>query len=431
MNMSADFDRLRPTLPGAQLPWLRATRARALDRFAETGLPTTKHEDWKYTDVRAIGERHFRPVTEPGIVDPILFARRFASDSPSLVFVDGHYVPEFSMIVGAATNVRIASLAHALRDQPARVEPWLRQGHPLSGFSALNAAFMSDGAFIHIGAGASVDQPVHLLFVSSGLPDCAAMLRNIIVAETGSRATIVEEYIGVAGAAGLTNVATDVVLDAGADVEHYRWERESAAAFHIGVTHVQQARDSRYASHSVTLGARLARHEVSCSLAGEGGECALNGLYVGHGRQHQDHHIRVDHRHPGGTSREWYKGVLDDHARGVFSGRVVVHPQAQRTDAAQENHNLLLSEGSEADSRPQFEIYADNVKCAHGSTVGSIDPEQMFYLRSRALDERDARSLLIYAFAGDVLARMRLAPLRAELERALAQRWLGSDVGPV
>jgi Fe-S cluster assembly protein SufD len=423
------FRQTGATLPGATVPWLRTLRARALEQFMESGFPTLKHEEWKYTDVRPIAMRRFAPLPAPGDVTPAALASSSFGEL-TLVFIDGHFAPALSTSGELLPGVQVMSLAQALNDHAEEIRPWLERQPGLAphGFNALNTAFMQDGAFVRIGRDVAAPAPIQLLFVSTAAADSGITLRNVIVAQAGSQAVVVESYVASGPGTYLTNVITDVVTEAGAVLEHYRLEREAEAAYHIGGTHVRQARDSRYTSHSISLGGRIARHELHCALDAEGAQCALNGLYIGRGRQHHDHTTRIDHHVPRATSREWYKGILGDASRGVFSGRVVVHPQAQHSDAEQENHNLLLSEGAEADSRPQFEIYADDVKCSHGSSTGSLDPDALFYLRTRALDENAARGLLVYAFASDVLARMGLTPLRTALERDVATRLLGQPV---
>ncbi len=425
----ADFRCLAPTLPGAGISWLDSMRSQALEQFMDSGFPTVKNEDWKYTDVRAIALHRFGPLSKPGNVE-IAAIKPFSFGGPMFVFVDGHHDPALSLPGPLPDGVHVMTLARALAEHTEEIEPWLGRhtGIGQHGFSALNTTFMQQGAFVHIGRNVSMESPIQLLFVSTGVADSGTTLRNVIVSEAGSKATLIERFVATGVGTTLTNVVTEVVTESGAALEHYRLEQESETAYHIGSTRVHQERDSRYTSHSITLGGRIARHELHCTLDAEGAECALNGLYVGRARQHMDHHTRIDHHVPRGTSREWYKGILSDAARGVFSGRVVVHPQAQHTDAEQANHNLLLSDNAEADSRPQFEIYADDVKCAHGSTTGSLDADALFYLRTRALDENLARQLLVYAFASDVLARMHLAPLRVELERDLAARLLGQPI---
>lgn len=421
-----DFQAMHATLPGAKVPWLANRRASALERFLDSGFPTVRDEDWKYTDIRPVIRNPLPAATLPAAVDRAAIGS-FLLVPHVLVFVDGRYQAALSV---PPPGVQVASLANMLEQDAAAIEPWLRPGDGSApqAFTTLNDAFLRDGAFIRIGADTALETPLQLLFVAGGAQAATTYLRNIVVAEAGSRATLVESYVALGTGSYLTNTITDLTLGAGATLEHYRIEHEAPAASHIGGTPLHLARDARYTGHDILRGGRLVRHEINASLDAHGAACELNGLYLGRDRQHLDVHARIEHRAPGGTSRNTYKGVLDGQARGVFSGRTVVHPGAQKTDARQSNHNLLLSANAEADSRPQFEIYADDVQCAHGSSVGSLDPEALFYLRSRALDEDAARRLLVYAFASDVLARMRLAPLRAALERELAGTLLGGQV---
>jgi Fe-S cluster assembly protein SufD len=411
-------------LAGAHIPWVRAWREQALERFRDAGVPDSRREDWKYTDVRPIVQHRFATSANRATTEAVRLWPYSLPDGVELVFVDGVYRPALSHAGRLPSGVRVANLRETLARGAAPLEPWLGRAIPAEphGFAALNAAFAEQGFFVHVDAGIAVEFPVHLLFVSSGTADTVSHLRNLVVAEDGSHVTVVESFVSLADATYLTNSATEVVVGQGAHVEHYRIGRESDAAFHVGGTYVRQARDSRYTSHQVVTGGRIARSEILVGLDGEGASCELNGLYAARGRQRLDTCTRIEHRKPHGASREWYRGILDGQARGAFTGYIVVHPDAQKTEAEQSNHNLLLSEGAEADSRPQLEIYADDVKCAHGSTVGNLDPEALFYLRSRGVEESLARQLLVRAFAGDVLSRIRLAPLRAQLERHLAER---------
>ena len=421
----SQFHERESVLPGACIPWVRQLRTRSLEQFLDAGFPSTADEDWKYTDVRTLARRRFAVAPASSAVLPALPA---VFEAHEFVFVDGRYAPQHSHPGALPPGLRVTSLAEALAGDAGSIEGWLgHDGVAHHGLLALNAAFLQDGAIVHIRPGVLVEQPIHLVFISTGADDSAVYCRNRILAGAGSQATVVESYIGTGAAATLTNTVTDVVAEAGATLEHYRLQREGEGAAHVGTTRVRQARDSRYTSHAVAFGARLARHELYARLEAEGAECVLNGLYAARGRQHSDQHTRIDHLQPRGTSREWYRGVLDDAARAVFTGRVVVHPQAQHSDAQQSNRNLLLSRDAEADSRPQLEIHADDVKCSHGQATGQLDPEQLFYLRSRGLDEPRARSLLVYAFAADVLARMRLVPLRRQLAAELAGRWLPAE----
>jgi Fe-S cluster assembly protein SufD len=420
-----EFRQTEAALPASGIPWLHSLRAEALDQFLASGFPTPKQEDWKYTDTRQIGTHHFTTAAPAGVTRAQV--QPFCFDAITLVFVDG--VLAWPLSERVPTGLRVMSLAQTLATDASAIEPWLdHDGSTVRhGFSSLNLALMRDGAFVRIGHEVAVETPIHLLFVSSARPETGMHVRNLIVAERNSRATVVESYVALGEASYLASAYTEIVVGMGATLEHYRVGRDAEAAYHIGGTRAHLERDSRYLSHSVTLGGRMTRHEIACLLDAEGAHAALNGLYVGHGQQHMDHHTRIDHRMPRGTSREWYRGILTDSARGVFSGRVVVHPGAQHTDAEQANHNLVLSPRAEADSRPQFEIYADDVKCAHGATTGRLDADALFYLRSRGLDEARARDLLVYAFAADVLGRMTLAPVRAMVEQELAARLLGGQ----
>ncbi len=409
--------------------WLRELRRGAVSRFAEVGFPTTRDEEWKYTDVTPILQAGFKPVAQ-GVngVDRIQLERFWFENLPShrLVFVNGHYSGKLSTPGAWPEGVTVRSLAEALRDQAQRLEPYLGHYAPekTHGFAALNTALFTDGACIHLARGARVAQPIHLLYVTTGgaADPLLSQPRNLVVAEEDSQAVLIENHVAVGEASYFTNALTEVVVGPQAMIEHYRLQEEGAQAYHIGGLHVHLDRDGRFTAHGIDLGGRLVRNDLRSVLDAEGAECQLNGLYVIGGRQHVDNHTHIDHAKPRGTSREFYKGVLDGRSRAVFHGRVVVHPDAQHTDAQQVNNNLLLSRDAEADTKPQLEIYADDVKCAHGATVGQLDPDALFYLRSRAVDEAAARDLLTYAFARDVLNRIRLEPVRSQLERNLAAK---------
>ena len=309
-----------------------------------------------------------------------------------LVFVDGRFDPTFSSIGSLPAGVRIQSLAEVVAHDPQRLQSLLG-GEPDNAFTALNTAFMTDGLMIALPRNVAVELPIHLLYIASQ-PETSIHYRNLIVAEEGAQVTVFEHYAGPEGAAYLTNAVTTIVGAANSSVEHYKLQQESAKAFHIADIRAVQDRDSRFTSHSIALGGAIARTDIATSLDAEGAECTLNGLYLASGRQLVDHHTRIDHTKPHGTSREFYRGVLDGSARGVFNGKVVVHPDAQHTDAEQANHNLLLSKQAEVDTKPQLEIFADDVKCAHGATVGQLDDNMIFYLRSRGMEHEVAKALL-------------------------------------
>jgi Fe-S cluster assembly protein SufD len=420
----AEFER-RAHLRAGEPPWLRAARQAALERFQATGFPTTREEDWRFTSVAAIARAAFRPAPErkPGRVSAqdVAMLTFGEAGGDRLVFVDGHYAPELSSPV-RAEGVEIRTLREVLAREPQRLQELLdRGGSTPAAFAALNTALFEDGAFVHVPAGVTVTAPVHVVFYSTGGDGepTASYPRLMVSAGRTSQITLVETYGGAEGARYLTNAVTDVVAGDGAVVDHYKVQRESLSAYHVGWMTVRQGRGASVSSHSIALGAALARNDVDQAFLAEGGECVLNGLFVGNGTQHLDTHTRIDHAHPHGTSRELYKGVLDGRARGVFVGRVLVRPGASKTDAHQTNKNLLLSREALVDSLPQLEILTDDVKCKHGSTTGQLDASALFYLRSRGISEAAARSLLVYAFASDLVGRVKVKALRAGLEQYL------------
>ena len=391
-------------------------REAAFARFAKLGLPTTQDEEWKYTSLAPLAQHRFEPAAETTFRDIDRWI--LGEGGIRLVFVNGRHRPELSSHAAGPAGAFIGSLAATLAHRPELVErelarhaDWQRDA-----LTALNTAFIEDGAFIHLPAGAVLQAPIHLLFVSTapGKPTLSQP-RNLIVAGANSQATVVETYAGLSDEIYFTNAVTEVVLGENARLDHYKLQEESARAFHIALTQVQHGRDSRFTSHSVALGAALARNEVRALFASEGCECTLNGLYMATGKQHLDNRTLIDHKSPRCTSRELYKGVLDGHSRGVFSGKVLVRQDAQKTDASQTNKNLLLSDDAIVDTKPQLEIFADDVKCAHGAAVGQLDENALFYLRSRGIGQEAARSLLTYAFASEMVNLVPLGPLRARV----------------
>lgn len=422
----ADFRRVAASLPG-----LRALRENALHHFSQVGYPTPRDEAWKYTNLAPFLGKSFVPDAGDDIPATLpLEGYLLGAEVPRLVFVDGRFAPALSRVVGLPRGVTVGSLGERLRGEPDGLEKFLGEHMPDApqGFAQLNTAFMTDGAYIRLAAGAVLEQPIHVLYVARpGARPNAAYLRNLVFGEAGSRVTLIEHYVSLEGAEALTSAITQCVLEQGAAVEHYKLNEQGDGIYHFAGVHVHQEGDSRYASHNVQVGARLARLDLRAVLAGQGGECTLNGLYLGRGRQHIDNHTYIDHQVPRCTSREWYKGVLDGHSRGVFDGHVVVRQGAQHSDARQLNHNLLLSDDAEADTRPQLLIYADDVQCSHGSTVGQLDRDALFYLRARGIAEAEARRLLVEAFARDVVERMGFEPLRRRLERLVADRLAGTS----
>ena len=430
----AAFERLKGGPKGCGRNWLCELRKEGFARFAELGFPTTRDEEWKYTDVSAVARLAFQPVLEPapdGVTAAALRPFLIEGTSARLVFVDGWYAPGLSSPAGLPQGASAGSLAAALAAGAEDLAGTLGRfaPHRSHAFAALNTAFLTDGALVRVPRGAVVERPIHLLFVStaaapSGAPPLASP-RNLILAGTSSQVAVVESYVGLARGVYLTNAVTEIVAEDGAVVDHVKIQDESDKAYHFATLQVQQGRASRFVSHALSFGAALARHDLNTVFTEEGGECALHGLYVAGGRQFVDNHTAIDHARPHCTSRQLYKGVLDGKARAVFNGKVVVRPDAQKTDARQTNRNLVLSDETVVDSKPQLEIFANDVKCAHGATVGQVDKEALFYLRSRGVAHEVARHLLTYAFAGEVLEELRPAPVREHVARLLARRLPG------
>lgn len=424
-----------PAQPSGHHPaWLEGLRRSALQWVSERGFPTAKDEAWKYTRVAPILEIPFEPA-EPGTSQRLSVGAvdRLAGHfgGPRLVFVNGHFSADLSSLKRLPQGARVMSLAAVLVDDGEVVEPFLSRWlhEDLHAFTALNAALAEDGAVVRLPPNTTVEAPIHLVFLSDpGAVSQVSLPRSLVLVGAGSRATIIETYAGILGDVYLTNAVTEVVLDERATVEHYKVQNETEAAFHIAHLSVRQQRDSRFSTHSVSLGSSLARHEVKVSLEGPGAEVVLNGLYLPQGKQHLDNVTTIEHSAPYCKSREVYRGIVDGQGRGVFDGRIVVRPGAMKTDASQTNKVLLLSESAEADTRPRLEIFADDVKCAHGATVGHLDQEAVFYLRSRGIPENAARGLLCQAFAGEMLGLIQVKPLRAQVERLVASR-LGTDSG--
>lgn len=414
-----------PTLPGGDSGWLRALRELGIRRFSEMGFPDVGDEQWKYTRVAAIARRRFKPgrLADTGVsqedLAPFLL---HGVECHRLVFVDGWHSPELSSPGALPSGAAVDSLARVLTETRDLVEPWVRQADFRSGFEALNTAFLGDGAWIHLEPGVVLERPIHVIYAATGAGEPRLCnVRTLIVSGPNSQAKVIESYVSL-GAEHLTLAVTTIALAEGASLEHYKLQEESDRAFHVGRMDVREGRASRFTSHAVALGAELCRNDIVASLEAEGAECTLNGLYMVEGRQHVDFHTTVEHREPHGTSREYYKGILGGRSRGVFNGRVHVHPGAQRTDSDQSNKNLLLSRDAEVDTKPELEIYADDVKCSHGATVGQLDPDMLFYLRARGIDEAAARGLLTYGFAQDIIERMGIAAVRARIEEVILTR---------
>jgi len=426
----AAFRTRAATLSGAGLPWLAAVRQRAIERFADEGWPTSRVEAFRHTSLAFLAQQRFvaaqpADATAAAAQEVVAQLRRDEPESHWLVFVDGVFSPALSAVGSLPAGAQVGSLSQALAQSPERVEAAFGSAEDGASPAALNAALATDGAWVYLPRAVAIEAPIHLVFVAA-TPGGACHPRNLVVAEAGAHATVVEHYLGLDGGAPetstLTNAVTRVQAGPDARITHMKLQQEAAQAIHLATIDAAQAQGAAFDSHSLSFGARLARNDIVTRFQGEGCETLLNGLFHVDGRRHVDHHTRIEHAHPRGTSREFYRGILDGAARGVFAGRIIVAPGAMRTDAQQRTDNLLLSPQAEADARPELEIYADDVKCAHGATVGQIDEASLFYLRSRGLDEAHARNLLTYAFAAEALARIRLAPLRRRAAASIRAR---------
>ena len=418
---------------GSDVPeWLEPLRRSAAERFARTGFPAPRDEEWRFTPIGPIVQGSWRPVTD-GVAGlgreqlaPFIFGH---PDWTTLVYVNGVYQEALSSVGPLPAGVRVTSLAEALRSDGALLERHLTRHAPIEGspFTAVNTAFLREGGVVHVGAGVDLAMPVHLLYVTTAAAaGTVTHPRNLLVVERGARASVIESYVTLApGQSYWTNPVTEVAVGAGAWVEHTRIQRESESAYHVGLTHVDQERDSHYRSFSFDMGAALARHNLHVRLNDENIESLMYGLYLTRGDQVADNHTAIYHDQPNCRSWEVYKGILDGRSRAVFNGKVFVQPEAQKTDAKQTNRNLLLSDGARVDTKPQLEIFADDVKCTHGATVGRLDDLARFYARSRGLPAAAAERLLTYAFAAEVVDEVALLPVREELDRLVFER-LGS-----
>jgi Fe-S cluster assembly protein SufD len=424
-----EFEALSSTPTSESSDWLEPVRRSAMEGFARTGFPATRDEEWRFTPIAPIAQGSWRPGgplpadVSRAQLDPFIFGH---AEWITLVFVNGAYSEELSAIGELPAGVRIGSLAEALRSDGTLLQDHLTRHAPIDGspFTALNTAFLRDGGLVYVSAGVDLARPVHLVFVTTA--DAGGTVthpRNLLVVERGARASVIESYVTLApGQTYWTNPVTEVAVGAASWLEHTRIQRESERAYHIGLTQVDQQRDSHYRSFSLAMGGALARHNLHVRLNDENIETLMYGLYLTRGEQLVDNHTAIYHDQPNCRSWEVYKGVLDGRSRGVFNGKVFVKPEAQKTDAKQTNRNVLLGDHARVDTKPQLEIFADDVKCTHGATVGKLDEVALFYARSRGLPAAAAERLLLYAFAAEVVDEVALEPVRIELDRLILER---------
>jgi Fe-S cluster assembly protein SufD len=425
----AGFRDFAASLPSGEPAWLPELRTSAIKRFEALGFPTRKREDWKYTGVGPIALAVASTVATTGATrasdaasdESIRSAVARATSDPALVFVDGEIAPAFTAARTLPSGAIVEPLARLLRDRPALVESLLRDSadDDRRAFVALNSAFQRDGAFVSISPGVAVESPIHVVHVATGIPR-THHLRNLIEIGESASAIVVEHYVSAGDDAYVTNTVTTVSVAENASLEHVILECEGTTARHLGTRDVEIARNARYRSHFVSLGGVLVRNEIEARLVGPGAECDLNGLFIADGARHVDNQTTIDHVAPQGTSRELYKGVLDGRSHGIFNGKVIVRPDAQKTNAWQSNPNLLLADGAEIDTRPNLEIHADDVKCSHGSTIGRLDEDALFFLRARGIDAEFAREMLCRAFAAEIIDAIPIAEVCDRIGKRVA-----------
>ena len=453
----SEFERFDEAHGASSPSWLRAMRQKAMTRFTSLGFPTTRQEEWRFTSVAPIAERVFRLSVDggEGLRKEHLKPFRFAtSDVLEIVLVNGRFAPQLSAIGQLPAGVLVRSLADVLSRDPGRVAAHLARhaDFETQPFAALNTAFLSDGAVIEIAPNAVIGPPVHVIFVSVSAGE-SSHPRVLVLAGRNSQVRLVESYVGLepgrsklrpydfempgrgrarphgpraeegeAHSAIFTNAVTEIVLDDGAVVDHCRVQREATAdAFHISTTQLHLSHSSAFTSHAFTFGGAIVRNDVNVLFAGEGGDCTLNGLYLADGSRLVDTHTVIDHARAHCGSHEFYKGILGGRARAVFNGKILVRPDAQKTDAKQTNKTLLLSDDAQINTKPQLEIFANDVKCTHGATVGQLSADALFYAQSRGIDRRAAMEMLIHAFAADITGRVRIDALREHLDRVLVE----------
>ena len=413
--------------------WLDDLRSRGAARFAVLGIPTVRDEEWRFTNASALNSIEFTPAGPMSGAAERLHGFAYTDAPVRLVIVNGRFDTTLSRTKGLPQGVQAGSLAAAMKDHADVVQRYFGQLADFTSrsFAALNTAFVQDGAFVHLPDGAVVDTPIHIIFVS-GADGSTVMAhpRTLIVAGANAQAKIVESYIGGPGETYFTNAVSEIFVGENAGVDHYKVQRESLDAFHIASLHTHTSRSSRFSSHSFALGGKFVRNDAVAILDGEGGDCTLNGLYLADRDRLIDNHTTIDHAKPHCGSHEVYKGILGGASRAVFNGKIIVRQDAQKTDAKQTNRALLLTDGATINTKPQLEIFADDVKCTHGAAIGQLDDEAIFYLRARGLSFAEARDMLIHAFAGQVLDGVQIPELRDALEAELFDQ-LAKDLAEV
>jgi Fe-S cluster assembly protein SufD len=426
LNVFEEFERAGH---GTTPSWLQALHKGGISHFIELGFPTTRQEEWRFTNVGPIARTEWQLASpEERLNDPAILSK-LLPDVPGkkMVFVDGQFSKELSYKhSGAVQGLRVQNIHEAIRSTfPLLMHSLARYArYDENPFAALNTAFLNDGAVLLAPPRTVEAEPVYIFYVSTGTkPNAMTHPRTLIVAQRDSRLKVIEHYVTLGSATSLTNAVTEIVLEESATLEHIKIQDESLQTYHIAMIQAQQARKSQLLSHSISMGGLLTRNNINCVLDGEHLESTLNGLYIGRDNQVVDHHTAIFHNKPNCNSHEYYHGILDGRSQGVFNGKIFVRPEAQKTDARQTNRNLLLSEEATVDTKPQLEIFADDVKCTHGATIGQLDPESIFYLRARGIGLEIARRMLLHAFASEIVNRISIAPIRDRLDAQLFEMY--------
>lgn len=422
------YELFQNSLNGDRFSSINNLRKEAIDKFTELDFPSTKDEEWKYTSIAPLLKHNFIPGLDKKNITKEQVSKFLFDELESnvVVVINGHYSEELTSLNKLPANVVVGSIAKAITSDSPLIGKYFAKYADYSKhiFTSLSTAFTRDGVLIHIPEGKIVDQPIHILFITySENEKFLIQPRNLFIADKNSQATIIEHFVHINPGIYFTNTVTEVVVGENAVIDHLRLQEESKSAFHIGRMEINQERSSNFSSHFISLGASLSRNDFNAKFNDEGGECKLNGLFLTEDNQLFDVHTLIDHAKPHCSSHEHYKGILNDSSRGVFNGKVIVRQDAQKTNAFQENNNIILSQEALMNTKPQLEIFADDVKCSHGATIGQLDKDAMFYLKSRGLGEESARSILIHAFASDVIKSVKVKAVRNYIEEILSGKF--------
>ncbi|HKI77479.1 MAG TPA: Fe-S cluster assembly protein SufD [Ignavibacteriaceae bacterium] len=424
----SEFKKFENSLNGESKLPIHQLRKEAIDNFSKLDFPNTKEEEWKYTNISPLLKYNFKPASGKGNVSSNQISKFLFDEMEKslLVFVNGQFDEKLSKIKNLPDGVVAGSISNAIKEKSLVIEKHLGKYADYKDqiFTALSTAYTKDGAFIFVPDGKIIDDPIHVLFLTdSSEENILSQPRNLFVAGKNSQVTIIEHFVSLDESIYFTNSVTEIFADDNAVVNHIKLQEESKKAFHIGRMEIGQGRGSNFTSYAISLGGDISRNDFNSKFNEEGSECTLNGLFLIDGTQLFDVHTLIDHAKPHCNSHEHYKGILDDKSRGVFNGKVMVRQDAQKTNAFQENNNIILSDNALVNTKPQLEIFADDVKCSHGATIGQLDEDSMFYLKSRGIGEETARTILIHAFASDVVQTIKVEAIKNYIEEILTKRF--------